>query len=59
MKFFNQTKGYGFIVEHETGKEFFVHASGMTFKDALQGDEVTFVESEGKKGMCATEVNRA
>ena len=41
VKFFNTSKGYGFIIDEETGKEHFVHVSGLI--DNIQDDDlVTF-----------------
>jgi CspA family cold shock protein len=58
VKFFNETKGYGFIKEDETGKEIFVHATGLIDK-VRQDDKVTYEESEGKKGLNAINVKKA
>lgn len=58
VKFFNETKGYGFIKDNETGKEYFVHVSGLKER-VKQDDEVTFDLEEGKKGMNAVNVKRA
>jgi CspA family cold shock protein len=58
VKFFNETKGYGFIKEDETGKEIFVHATGLIDK-IRQDDKVTYDESEGKKGLNAINVKKA
>ena len=41
VKFFNETKGFGFIKEAETGKEYFVDISGLNNK-IKEGDAVTF-----------------
>lgn len=55
VKFFNETKGFGFIKENETGKEYFVHISGT--KDTIkEDDEVSFDLAEGKKGLNAVNV---
>lgn len=55
VKFFNESKGFGFIKEEETGKEYFVHSTGL--KDRIsEGDEVTFELAEGKKGLNAVNV---
>lgn len=55
VKFFNETKGFGFIKETESGKEYFVHATGLTDK-IKENDEVTFDIQEGKKGLNAVNV---
>ena len=58
VKFYNQTKGFGFINDNETGQDVFVHSSGL--KDQIRdGDEVTFEVTEGKKGLNAVEVRTA
>ena len=57
VKFFNETKGFGFIVEDETNNEYFVHISGVVDADSLEeGQEVTFELEEGRRGMNAVEV---
>jgi cold shock protein len=58
VKFFNVTKGFGFIKEDETDKEYFVHATGLIDK-VKENDVVTFELEEGKKGMNAVKVKRA
>lgn len=58
VKFFNESKGYGFIVENETKQEYFVHVSGLVDK-IKENDEVTFDLKEGKKGLNAIEVKLA
>ncbi len=55
VKFYNETKGYGFIVEEGTNQEVFVHVTGLVDK-VRNGDEVTFETKKGKKGMTAVEV---
>jgi CspA family cold shock protein len=55
VKFFNQTKGFGFIKENESDKEHFVHISGL-IDEVRDGDEVEFELKEGKKGMNAVNV---
>jgi CspA family cold shock protein len=58
VKFFNEAKGYGFIVEDESGKEIFIHHSGLVDK-VREGDEVTYEVIEGRKGLNAVNVKRA
>lgn len=55
VKFFNESKGFGFIMDSETGKEYFVHASGLIDR-IRENDEVTFDLTEGKKGLNAVNV---
>jgi len=56
VKFFNETKGFGFIKENETGNEFFVHISGVKETTLHENDEVSFDLVEGKKGLNAVNV---
>ncbi len=55
VKFFNESKGFGFIVEDESGKEHFVHVTGL-IDEIKEGDEVEFELKEGKKGLNAVDV---
>jgi CspA family cold shock protein len=57
VKFFNETKGFGFICDNETNQDVFVHSTGL--KDEIrEGDEVTFEVAQGKKGLNAVNVQR-
>jgi len=58
VKFFNESKGYGFIKDIETEKEYFVHVSGL-IDEVNENDEVTFELQEGKKGLNAVNVKLA
>jgi CspA family cold shock protein len=58
VKFFNTSKGFGFIFDQESGKDVFVHSSGL-IDEIREGDEVTFEVSQGKKGPNAVNVRRA
>jgi CspA family cold shock protein len=58
VKFFNEVKGFGFIKDSESSKEYFVHSTGL--KDSIgENDEVTFDLEEGKKGLNAVNVKLA
>ena len=58
VKFFKTDKGFGFIKDKETGKEVFVHATGL-LDEIKQNDEVEFDVEEGKKGPQAVSVRLA
>jgi cold shock protein len=58
VKFFNNTKGFGFINDSETGQDVFVHMSGLK-ADIREGDEVTYEVTQGKKGLNAINVQLA
>ncbi len=55
VKFFNESKGFGFIKDTESEKEYFVHASGLV-DEIREDDEVTFDLQEGRKGLNAVNV---
>ena len=58
VKFYNESKGFGFIKDANSAKEYFVHSSGL--KDTInENDEVTFDLQEGKKGLNAVNVKLA
>ncbi|MFS4482634.1 cold-shock protein [Hyunsoonleella sp. 2307UL5-6] len=55
VKFFNDSKGFGFITEEGSGKEHFVHISGLV-DEVREGDNVEFDLQEGRKGLNAVNV---
>ena len=57
VKFFNPEKGFGFIKHDDSGKETFVHSSGL-IDQVNEGDKVEFDLQEGKKGMNAVNVKK-
>jgi cold shock protein len=58
IKFFNETKGFGFVKDNASGQEYFVHVSGLVDK-VKENDEVTFDLQEGRKGLNAVNVKLA
>jgi CspA family cold shock protein len=60
VKWFNDSKGYGFIIREDDGKDIFVHYSAIQgnerFKTLSEGQEVEFDIIEGPKGLQAANV---
>ena len=55
VKFFNDSKGFGFIKDANSDKEYFVHSTGL--KDKIrENDEVSFELEQGQKGLNAVNV---
>ena len=57
VKFFNESKGFGFISNANGGEDVFVHVSGLIDK-VIENDQVTFDIEKGKKGLMAVNVKR-
>ena len=55
VKFFNETKGFGFITPTNGGSEVFVHVSGL-IDQVQQNDQVTYEVENGKRGLNAVNV---
>ena len=58
VKFFNETKGFGFINNAETGEDIFVHVTGL-IDEIRDKDTVEFEVEQGRKGLNAVKVRRA
>ena len=55
VKFFNESKGFGFVIEDDSKTEYFMHVSGL-IDEVQEGDTVEFELAEGKKGLNAVNV---
>ncbi|MDA3613482.1 cold-shock protein [Polluticaenibacter yanchengensis] len=55
VKFFNEQKGFGFIIPSDGGEAIFVHLSGL-ISEIKKDDQVTYEVQEGKKGLNAVNV---
>jgi CspA family cold shock protein len=58
VKFFNESKGYGFITDDNSKEDFFVHVTGLNGIQIQQNDKVEFDTQEGKKGINAVNVKK-
>ena len=59
VKFYNVTKGFGFIIDDESGEDVFVHATGLMPNVKLkENDRVSFDVKDGKKGLNAISVEK-
>lgn len=55
VKFFNETKGFGFIAPASGGQDIFVHVSGL-IDEVRESDKVVYEVQNGKKGLNAVNV---
>jgi CspA family cold shock protein len=61
VKWFNESKGYGFITPDDGGKDLFVHFSAINsegYKALQEGDRVSFEQQQGPKGPQAANVEK-
>lgn len=56
VKFFNEAKGFGFITNDKTGKDIFVHITGLNGETINEGDKVEYEEEDGRKGVVAAKI---
>lgn len=55
VKFFDDTKGFGFITPTDNSEEIFVHSSGLR-DEIREGDKVSYDTQQGRKGLNAVNV---
>lgn len=55
VKFFNNSKGFGFIKSNESGEDIFVHSSGL-IDEIREDDKVQYKTEQGQKGLNAINV---
>jgi len=58
VKFFNETKGFGFVVDDTSGQEIFLHVTGLNGTMVRENDRIEFQTVEGRKGLNAVNVKR-
>jgi len=57
VKFFNESKGFGFITPDDGSKDVFVHANALNGTSLNEGDKVSYDVEEGQKGLNAVNVS--
>ncbi len=55
VKFFNNSKGFGFITATDTGDDIFVHSTGL-IDEIRENDRVQYTTEQGRKGLNAVNV---
>ena len=58
VKFFNESKGYGFITNDESSEDVFVHVTALNGLSLQEGDKVEYTEEDGNKGKQASNINK-
>lgn len=58
VKFYNESKGFGFIIANDNGEEIFVHVSGLQ-DEIRENDDVEYEVAQGRKGLNAVNVRKA
>ena len=56
VKFYNETKGFGFITPNNGGDDIFVHSSGLSTRTIKENDKVVYQVTQGQKGLNVIQV---
>ena len=59
VKFYNETKGFGFITPNNERNDIFVHSSGLSTRTIKENDKVVYQVTQGQKGLNAIQVKLA
>ena len=59
VKFYNETKGFGFITPNNGGDDIFVHSSGLSTRTIKENDKVVYQVTQGQKGLNAIQAKLA
>ncbi|MFN4076098.1 MAG: cold-shock protein [Cloacibacterium sp.] len=59
VKFYNETKGFGFITPNNGGDDIFVHSSGLSTRTIKENDKVVYQVTQGQKGLNTIQVKLA
>ena len=58
VKFFNEAKGFGFVVDDANGQEIFLHVTGLNGAKVRENDRIQFEVVEGRRGLNAINVKK-
>ncbi|AFK03924.1 cold-shock DNA-binding domain protein [Emticicia oligotrophica DSM 17448] len=58
VKFFNETKGFGFVVDDASGQEIFLHVTGLGGVKVRENDRIEYNVIDGRKGLNAVNVKK-
>lgn len=56
IKFFNESKGFGFVTEEASGQDYFLHVTALDGQEVQEGDKISFEVKESPRGLNAVNV---